>query len=155
VHVRLPSCICGVLLAMSTLAHGNPPGIDALAWMAGPWRGSVGDRTVEENWRRPTADTLATMALLTDAGGVNMVELIVIRAHDGTLTLHLRQFSPALELRLEQNMPLAELGDRSVTFTADGAPIRQLGYRLVADDLMNVELTFADGTRITAEFTRG
>lgn len=139
---------------MSALSHGTPPGIDDIAWMTGPWRGSVGDRTVEENWRRPAADTLTTMALLTDANGVDMVELIVIRAHDDTLTLHLRQFSPTLELRTEQNMQLLDLADDAVTFGLEGAQITQLKYSLVAPDRMNVELTFTGGGQITAEFNR-
>jgi hypothetical protein len=154
VPVELRFCFLALVLAMSPTGHTATPSIDDIAWMAGPWRGSVGDRTVEENWRRPAADTLTTMALLTDASGVDMVELIVIRAHDDTLTLHLRQFSPTLELRTEQNMHLANLDDGSVTFALEGARIEQLKYSLVAKDRMNVELTFTGGGQITAEFER-
>lgn len=152
--VKLRLSVLALVLAMSAPGHAGAPGIDDIAWMSGPWRGNVGDRTVEENWRRPAANTLTTMALLTDAGGVDMVELIVIRAHDDTLTLHLRQFSPTLELVTDQNMRLTDLDDRSVTFALDGARIEQLKYSLVAKDRMNVDLTFTGGVRITAEFTR-
>lgn len=144
-----------ILLAASLSGHAAPPGIDSLAWMAGPWHGTVGELIVDEHWRLHESGTMGTMVLVSDEEGVNTVELIVINEHDDTLVLHLRQFSPALEVRVEQDMRLTELGDRTVTFAAaENARISELRYTLAGENRLEVRLTFADGSQVTAKLTR-
>ena len=80
-----------------------------------------------------------------------MIELIVIREvrvseGNNTLALHLRQFSPALELRASQDMELQDISTQSVSFVADGkSGIKQLSYTRIAQDQLKVEVTVVTG----------
>ena len=99
---------------------------------------------------------MSTMIRLTSDTETIMIELISIREVEGSLVLHLRQFSPALEPVLIQDMPLAALTATSVTF--DGPPdgrIKQLGYRAMGSDKMEVDVTLLDGNVLTAGLLRG
>ena len=98
---------------------------------------------------------MSTMIRLTSAESTDMVELIVIREEADSLVLHLRQFSPALELRLTQDMPLAAITADSVTFKApDGSAIPFLAYRRIDDEQMEVDVTVAGGQVLTAQLER-
>lgn len=112
-------------------------------------------QTVEEAWSEPRGGTMATMIRLIGETGTDMIELIVIREEGDSLLLHLRQFSPALELRLEQDMPLSELTATSATFAGpEGARIKALGYRSTGADAMEVDVTVAGDIVLTAALTR-
>ena len=85
--------------------------------MVGSWEGTFGGtQTVEETWAPAMHGSMATMIKLSNADGIQMIELIVIREDNDTLMLHLRQFSPALELRLAQEFKLDKLDGQSVSF---------------------------------------
>ncbi len=145
-----------ILRMMSTSSPSIAARLDDLAWMVGRWTGSLGEQTVEEAWSSPKAGTMATMVRLSSASGIDMIELIVIREANDTLVLHLRQFSPALQLRLAQDMPLATLEGQSVSFLAEpGAAIKALGYRREAADRLMVDVTIVEGTVLTAELRPG
>mgnify|MGYP006897430170 CR=1 FL=1 len=98
---------------------------------------------------------MSTMVRLLSGDATIMVELIVIRAHDETLTLHLRQFTPDLQLVTSQNMPLKEISDSHVVFAGEpGDNIPQLAYHLERPTSMNVHVTTADGTVVVATLNR-
>lgn len=129
--------------------------INQLNWMVGPWTGGLGPQTVEEEWSAPFHGSMETMIRLTTDEGVQMLELAVIREVEGSLVLHLRQFSPELELRTDQNMRLEEIGEGFVTFIADeGASIPRLAYKLTAPGQMRVEVTIITGDVVAAELHR-
>ena len=128
--------------------------IDQVSWLSGTWRGSLGDQTVEESWSAPVGGMMGTMVRLSTGERVDMVELITIREDDGTLVLHVRQFSPSLELRLAQDMPLERLGVGVARFVApDGAAIPVVEYQRDGDDL-RVAVTLGNGATLTAELER-
>ena len=144
-----------ILLCMSTITSASAATLADLHWMVGAWTGSLGPQTVEEAWSPPRGGTMATMVRLSGDDNTHMIELIVIREDGDSLTLHLRQFSPALELRLEQDMPLSTLNEKSVEFAGpEGARIKALGYRNVGPENMEVDVTVTDGTVVTATLTR-
>lgn len=145
----------GALFIMSIQSNAVAASLGDLQWMVGSWTGKLGDQTVQEAWSTPSGGTMSTMIRLTDANTTVMIELISIREVDGSLILHLRQFSPALELRLAQDMPLEKLTENSVRFTApDGSGIAALTYRLMSAQSMEVDVTLADGTVLTAAVHR-
>ena len=80
-----------------------------------------------------------------------MIELIVIRevrVSEGknTLALHLRQFSPALELRARQDMELQNISTQSVSFATDAnSGIKKLAYTREAQDQLKVEVIVVTG----------
>ena len=147
--------VYAILLAMSISEGAIAATLADLHWMVGSWRGSLGPQTVEEAWSEPNGGTMSTMIRLTSATDTLMVELIVIREEGDSLVLHLRQFTPALEQVLAQDMPLGALTGGSVSFAAPGeAGIRMLTYRHISGTRMEVDVTTADGTVVTAALER-
>lgn len=98
---------------------------------------------------------MSTMVRLTSPTETLLVELIVIRQSGDSLILHLRQFSADLQLVLEQDMPLHSLTHDRVEFTATpDSSIKSLAYRSLGDNQMEVDVTTADGTVLTAGLQR-
>ncbi len=133
--------------------------IDQLEWLLGPWRGTFGQQQVREAWRRQDNRSIDTVVHLIGPEGVDMIEMIVIREssqHQATkLVLHLRQFTPQLELVTTQNMVMTQQADNAVVFTADpGAGISQLGYRLDDSGQLVVNVGVATGEVLTAQLQR-
>lgn len=151
---------CAVCLLVSANIYAEPatvsPGIESLAFMVGSWQGNLGPLTVEETWSSPKAGSMDTMIRLSGPDGVQMLELLVIRevqdeGGQDTLMLHLRQFSPALELRTDQDMLLQNIAAQSVSFSGDeNASIKLLTYTRMAQDHLKVEVTVATGDVLTA-----
>lgn len=126
-----------------------------LSWMCGGWTGALGPQNVEEAWSQPSGGTMSTMVRLMTATETLMIELIVIREEAQSLVLHLRQFSPALEVRLAQDMPLTAISASEVSFQGpEGSGIPQLAYRRMNDQTMEVDVTTGDGTVLTAALQR-
>ena len=153
------SRLCTVFLLMSINSYaeqpGNRPGIASLSWMVGSWRGSLGPQVVEETWSSPSSGSMEAMVRLSTPEGVQMIELIAIRevrleGGEDSLVLHLRQFSPTLELRNSQDMR-QEVVEGSLSFVADeGAAIQKLSYTRTAQDHLKAEVTAANGDVYTA-----
>ena len=152
----LDACkICCAVLIMSVQSNASAASLAELRWMVGAWAGHLGDQTVQEAWSEPSGGTMSTMIRLTDAASTVMIELISIREVDNSLVLHLRQFSPSLELRLSQDMPLERLDASSVRFKAPaGSGIAALTYRLMNPQVMEVDVSLADGTVLTAALNK-
>ena len=144
-----------MVLLMGGNTHAQPQtitaNIESLSWMAGSWKGLLGEQTVEETWSRPELGSMDTMIRLSSPEGVQMIELIVIREvrvseGNNTLALHLRQFSPGLEARARQDMELQDISTQSVSFVADSnSGIKQLSYSRIAQDQLKVEVTVDTG----------
>lgn len=153
-------CVCILLLAIPNISPAAPATsatLDSLSWMVGAWRGALGPQTVEESWSIPHKGSMETMIRLSSPGGVQMIELIVIREvtdSEGkpSLMLHLRQFSPALEERTNQDMRLGHITEHQVSFVADGnASVPKLSYELLGAGHMKVQVTIVTGDVVTAE----
>ena len=149
--------LCANFLFMSMNSWADTASIDSLSFMVGSWKGALGDQTVEETWSAPNMGSMDTMIRLSNADGVQMIELIVIREAqtaegENTLTLHLRQFSPTLELRTSREMQLKELGEQSASFVAKDSPfITQLEYKRLSSDHLRVEVTISTGNVLAAD----
>ena len=144
-----------MVLLMGANSHAQPQtitaSIESLSWMAGSWKGLLGEQTVEETWSPPEMGSMDTMIRLSSPEGVQMIELIVIREvrvseGNNTLALYLRQFSPGLEARAGQDMELQDISTQSVSFVADAnSGIKQLSYTRIAQDQLRVEVTVVTG----------
>lgn len=119
-----------------------------LAWMTGYWTGPVGDLVMEENWNAPRGGTLASTVRMIAPGGTNMVELVIIREHEGTLMLTLQQFKPDFSpiSPAPQKMRLVSTTEQSVTFEdAENSPgLKRLTYSR-SGDTFTVEAVLPDG----------
>ena len=150
-----------MIVFMSVNTHAQPQiiaaSIESLSWMVGSWKGSLGAQTVEETWSPAEMASMDTMIRLSSPEGVQMIELIVIREvrvseGEKTLVLHLRQFSPALELRASQDMKLLDISTESVSFVADASSgIKQLAYTRTAEDHLKVEVTVVTGDVLSVD----
>lgn len=131
-----------------TAAEGAASSVADLAWMTGSWKGATGAGTLEENWLRPDAGTIASLVRGTNGTATNMIELIVIEEEEGTLMLRLQQWNPGYQPRSPepQVMRLVESGKNSVTFEATGeGGLKRLGYSRPADDQFVVKGETARG----------
>lgn len=152
---RTKPLIYAIFALMTGNASANTATLQDLHWMVGAWAGSLGPQHVAEAWSEPHAGSMSTMVRLTTDTDVAMIELIAIREEGETLVLHLRQFSPALETRLSQDMPLAGITPDSVSFSGPAdSTIKGLAYRRVDDNQMAVDVTIADGVVVTASLQR-
>jgi len=141
---------------MSTLDTTIPATLADLQWLCGRWHGTLGPQRVEEAWSQAAGGTMSTMARVTTDTETVLIELIAIREAEQTLLLHLRQFSPALELRLSQDMPLVELSSDKASFLGpQDSGISRLTYRLVAAGQLEVDVAMAGGPVLTAALSSG
>jgi len=152
--------LCVILLAMPNTSNAGPAipaTLESLDWMVGGWSGSLGPQTVEESWSVPHMGSMETMIRLSSPDGVQMIELIVIREvtdEEGnpSLMLHLRQYSPALELRTDQDMRLDHIAEQQVSFVAVGEPtVPRLAYELLGPGHLQVQVTIVTGDVVSAE----
>ncbi len=138
-----------------TPSSSPPARLTDLSWMCGAWTGELGPQTVEEAWSQASGGTMSTMVRLMTATETLMIELIVIREDAQSLVLHLRQFSPALEPRLAQDMPLSAIGDGQVSFLGpQDSNITNLAYRSIDKQTMEIDVTTGAGDVLTASLQR-
>lgn len=147
--------LAGLLPLAATRAEAAPPAVTTadLAWMTGYWAGPVGDQIMEENWNAPRGGTLASTVRMIGPDGTHLVELVIIREHEGSLVLVLQQFRPDFSplTPAPQRMRLAGSGEQSVTFEdAEGSPgLQRLTYAR-RGDTFTVEALLPDGNTFKA-----
>jgi hypothetical protein len=130
------------LLILPCLAHsGTPPGVADLAWMTGSWVGPIGEQTLEETWLQPGNGTMTCVVRITSGGKTNVYEFIVIEEEADSLTFRVRQWQPGFK-PLDppgQTMTLAAIGERRVSFEANGpGNFKTLSYSRPVDDQFHI-----------------
>jgi hypothetical protein len=152
------ACSIALFAAGAPLAAAGPAAtVSDLAWMTGSWKGAAGPGTLEENWVRPDAGTMAALVRGTGAGATNMIELIVIEEAEGSLVLRLQQWNPGYQPRSPepQEMKLIEVGERMATFEAvSEGGLKRLAYARPADDTFTLTVTTAQGAEFTLELKK-
>ncbi|MFT7133639.1 MAG: hypothetical protein ACI81O_002356 [Cyclobacteriaceae bacterium] len=137
---------------ISPTTFADNPGVNDLAWMTGAWSGPAGpDITLEENWIMPTGGSIASLVRMTGNGKTPMVELIVIEEEDDTLVLRIMQWNSGFSPRTPgpQTMSLAEIGENSVRFIAEGdEPMQSLMYSRPTDNSFNIVIETIEGEKI-------
>ncbi len=130
------------------IVHAQNASVADLAWMTGYWQGPVGELVMEENWNAPLGGTLASTVRMVAPTGTNMVELVIIREHEGSLVLSLQQFKPDYTpiTPAPQKMKLVSTGHQTVTFEdAENTPgLKKVTYSRVGD-VFTVEAVLPNG----------
>jgi hypothetical protein len=67
-----------------------------LAFLAGHWRGELGDSVIEETWLPPVAGNLTGVFRMTGKDKVDLVEIMTLTETDGGVDYRLRHFDTAL-----------------------------------------------------------
>ena len=70
--------------------------LDAVAWLAGSWRGERGDEALEETWFPPADGTMVGLFRWLKGGELYLYELMSFEAAEGGLVLKIKHFGPGL-----------------------------------------------------------
>jgi rhodanese-related sulfurtransferase len=74
-----------VAIAAAATADAQPSGIQHVAWLQGCWESTSPERTIEEHWMAPAADSMVGMGRTVRGGKMVEYELVVIREQGGQL----------------------------------------------------------------------
>jgi hypothetical protein len=69
-----------------------------VAWIAGPWRGMLGDRQIEQHWMTPAANSMVAMYRSIQNDRATLYELLAIEQDGESLMLRIKHFSPGAGL---------------------------------------------------------
>jgi hypothetical protein len=72
--------------------------LDQVAWIAGPWRGMLGDRQIEQHWMAPAANSMVAMYRSIQKERATLYELLAIEQDGESLMLRIKHFNPGAGL---------------------------------------------------------
>jgi hypothetical protein len=115
--------------ARTTGARGDAPPAKAtlkqLAWIAGPWGGTSGDRHVEQHWMAPAGHSMLGMFRYVLQDHTELYELLAIEEDAGSIVLRIKHFVPGAGLTGKQavdeslNHSLIRVEGRTAVFEED------------------------------------
>jgi hypothetical protein len=106
--------------------------VDQLAWVAGAWTGTLGDRTIEQHWSAPLGGSIIAMYRSIQANRATLYELLAIEQEGEGVVLRIKHFAPGPGLVSREakdesaNNRLVSLTGRMAVFEGDDAakPVR-------------------------------
>jgi hypothetical protein len=129
-----------VLAAGSTGGHAQAPAVpggitatvDQLGWIAGPWRGTLGDRTIEQHWMAPQGGSMVAMYRSIRDNRATLYELLAIEQLGNQVWLRIKHFAPGPGLVSQEgkeesaNHVLVSLEGRTAVFegATPAGPVR-------------------------------
>ena len=125
----------GADAAAQSAGAAAPPAkatVDQLAWVAGAWRGTLGDRTIEQHWSAPLAGSIIAMYRSIRDNRATLYELLAMEQDGEGVSLRIKHFAPGAGLVSQEakdesaNHALVKLGDREAVFEGGAAasPVR-------------------------------
>lgn len=112
-------------------AIGSAPRIkatlDQVAWIAGPWRGMLGDRLIEQHWMAPAANSMVAMYRSIQKERATLYELLAIEQDGESLMLRIKHFNPGAGLAGREakdesiDHALVRVDGRTAVFEGTGA----------------------------------
>ncbi|AUP81692.1 DUF6265 family protein [Flavivirga eckloniae] len=127
------------------------PKLENISWISGNWKGEAFGGQVEENWSKPSGDSMMATFKLVKDNKTSFYEIEIIREVENTLILQLKHFNNDLkgwETKDETvDFPLKKITSNKVVF--DG-----MSFEKISDNEMNVyvDLHEKDGTTKTIKF---
>lgn len=73
------------------------PKLENIAWISGNWKGEAFGGQTEENWSKPSGDSMMAAFKLINNGKVTFYEIEIIREVNNTLILQLKHFGGDLK----------------------------------------------------------
>ena len=121
------------------------PTLASLEWLAGSWRGTIGEDRVEESWLPPVGGAMAGLFRWSKEGRVYLYELLTLEEADGEVVLKLKHFGPGLigweDKAASVVFDLEEAADgRAVFEKRGGADGTRIVYRRTGEGEMSVSL---------------
>ena len=122
----------GQAQAPASGATGLKATVDQLGWIAGPWRGTLGDRTIEQHWMTPIGGSMVAMYRSIRDNRATLYELLAIEQQGDEVWLRIKHFTPGAGLVSQEakeesaNHVLVSLEGRTAVFEAATAagPVR-------------------------------
>ena len=84
-----------VVVFTSEAQNAQPTFIDAIAWLAGSWKGEAFGGEVEEIWSQPVGGSMMGMFRATEKGKTSFSEFEQIVEQDSILVFKVKHFTPA------------------------------------------------------------
>jgi hypothetical protein len=133
---RLAPVALVALLSAAAPLHAQPAAsaptpvkatVQQLAWIAGPWTGTLGDRTIEQHWSAPLGNSIVAMYRSVRNNEATLYELLAIEQEGEHVMLRIKHFNPGpglvgREAKEEAiNHVLVRIEGRTAVFQGTGA----------------------------------
>ena len=92
----LPIVFCFLAFSLSAQDKTLEPKLENVAWIAGNWKGEAFGGIVEENWSKPSGDSMMAAFKLINNDKTSFYEIEIIREVNNTLILQLKHFDGQL-----------------------------------------------------------
>lgn len=132
--------------------------VQQLAWVAGAWRGTLGDRTVEQHWSAPLGNSIVAMYRSVQGDRALLYELLAIEQEGEGVFLRIKHFAPGAGLVGREvasvDHALIRVSENSAVFEGTSAdnPARITFTKPDADTLTIVVERKPDGAPVSTEF---
>ncbi|HEV3484105.1 MAG TPA: DUF6265 family protein, partial [Vicinamibacterales bacterium] len=134
--------------------------VDQLAWVAGAWTGTLGDRTVEQHWSAPLAGSIVAMYRSIRGGKTTLYELLAMENEGEGVVLRIKHFAPGRGLVSQEakdesmDHTLVSLEERTAVFVGGTAasPVR-ITFRSPDANALNITVERQrEGKPVSTEF---
>ena len=131
-----------------------------LAWIAGPWSGTLKDRTIEQHWMTPNGGSMVGMYRSIRDGRASLYELLAIEERGDEVYLRIKHFAPGPGLVSQEakdqsaDHALVKAESRTAVFvgSAGGGPVRVTFNSPDQDTLTITVERQRDGKAVATEF---
>jgi len=126
VFTCLLSSVTPRLLAQPAAVTPVKAKVQQLAWLAGAWGGTLGDRVIEQHWSAPSGNSIVAMYRSIQNDQAQLYELLAIEQEGDAVVLRIKHFAPGLGLVGRQakdesvNHTLVGIEARAATFQGTG-----------------------------------
>jgi hypothetical protein len=134
--------------------------VEQLAWVAGAWTGTLGQRTVEQHWSAPLGGSIIAMYRSITANKATLYELLAIEQEGDSVVLRIKHFAPGPGLVGQEakdesvNQTLVKLEDRLAVFEG-GTPASPVRITFSSPDTATLNITVErqrNGAPVSTEF---
>lgn len=161
----LALCVC--LLAPVAAAAQTAPAaatpakarVQDLAWIAGAWTGTLGDRTIEQHWSAPLGNSIVAMYRSVRGTEAQLYELLAIENEGDGVVLRIKHFAPGPGLAGREakdesiNHTLVSVGARTAVFQGTGEGGARVSFSSPDPQTLTIVVErMRDGKPVPTEF---
>jgi hypothetical protein len=155
----LPAAAQSAPAASSATVTPAKARVQDLAWIAGAYTGTLGDRTIEQHWSAPLGNSIVAMYRSVRNDEATLYELLAIENEGEGVVLRIKHFAPGpglvgREAKDESiNHTLVSLGSRTAVFQGVGEGGAKISFSSPnAQSLLIVVERLRDGKPAATEF---
>lgn len=165
----LRAVLCAAMLAAGSAvgqaqapASGQAPAtakVEQLAWVAGAWTGTLGDRTIEQHWSAPLGGSIVAMYRSLQAGRATLYELLAMEQEGDGVVLRIKHFAPGPGLVGQEakdqsvDSRLISVNGTTAVFQGAGPTPVQIRFHSPDADSLNITVTRErNGAPVSTDF---